>query len=553
MASLYIRAYEGGPSWEVWPSPAAIPSGAVQENRHYLFELRNADDASGADLLIDEVALVALRSRERRTALWRWSTDFHAGKVEAVLRLPGAVPRRFDIITDPDLGKLTQADFDTMVREILADTFALFSLSAFRRGIARGTGSRPPAIARLEFLRSRVGELALAVEQITRNPRRFLRGEDAAVPYWQAVHATGPEILRSFRSGRIWQETARPPRLPPVLKGLLPETIRLRRHVNSVDIPEHRQIKACLRSWGAWLGNVADILDRSANTEPDAGVRSHFTTWAIRTHRLARQLARLVALPFFADVSDAPARVMLSAIFRNDPAYRRFYRLHQDMNLGLAAVFGDFLQMPLARTFELYELWCFLRLVRAAVETYGPAGLDLTSLFLRSAAGGITVAASAVTVPVGGGYTLCFQRQYREFWAAEDGRGSFSRTMTPDFVVSYGAGGGSAQRLIILDAKYRIGESLNDAIGSIHMYRDALVQETVSGEIEGIVTAAYLLTPHVPRLEPTYRCTPLPGRLFHRDYRGKFRFGAITLRPGMNMEEIGLALRAILAEADLGK
>ena len=48
-----------------------------------------------------------------------------------------------------------------MVREILEDTFTLFSLSSFRKGIARGSGNKPPAIARLEFLRSRVAEALL--------------------------------------------------------------------------------------------------------------------------------------------------------------------------------------------------------------------------------------------------------------------------------------------------------------------------------------------------------------------------------------------------------
>ena len=78
----------------------------------------------------------------------------------------------------------------------------------------------------------------------------------------------------------------------------------------------------------------------------------------------------------FAEAGEAPPRLMLSALFRNDPVYRRFFRLWQDMNLGIAAVFGDFLNMPLARTFELYELWCFLRLVRAAAEEYGIEGLS---------------------------------------------------------------------------------------------------------------------------------------------------------------------------------
>ena len=53
------------------------------------------------------------------------------------------------------------------------------------------------------------------------------------------------------------------------------------------------------------------------------------------------------------------------------------------MNLGIAAVFGDFLGMPLARTFELYEPWCFLRLVRAAAEEYGHEGVDVGDLFVK--------------------------------------------------------------------------------------------------------------------------------------------------------------------------
>ena len=206
------------------------------------------------------------------------------------------------------------------------------------------------------------------------------------------------------------------------------------------------------------------------------------------------------------------------------------------MNLGIAAVFGEFLNLPLARTFELYELWCFLRLVRAGAEEFGPAGLDVRDLFISDAAGGVTLAAGAVTVPVGSGWKLCFQKQYREFWIEPERRGSYSRTMTPDVVAAHEpAAPGEPSRLIVLDAKYRIDEGLNDALSSIHTYRDALVQEADSGAMEGIVTAAYLLTPHVPVLGAGYRDTPMPGRLFHPGYRAGFRFGAVTLRPGMTV------------------
>jgi hypothetical protein len=63
---------------------------------------------------------------------------------------------------------------------------------------------------------------------------------------------------------------------------------------------------------------------------------------------LARRVGALAAASPFTESAEVPARLLLSAIFRNDPAYRRFYRLWQDIDLGIAAIFGDFLKLPLA-------------------------------------------------------------------------------------------------------------------------------------------------------------------------------------------------------------
>jgi PD-(D/E)XK nuclease superfamily len=121
--------------------------------------------------------------------------------------------------------------------------------------------------------------------------------------------------------------------------------------------------------------------------------------------------------------------------------------------------------------------------------------------------------------------------------------------MVPDVVVTAPGQAGSEGRLIVLDAKYRISEGLNEAINSIHTYRDALVEEVGSGKVEGFVTAAYLLTPHIPELAGDYRATQLPGRLFHPEYREAFRFGAVTLRPGMSAADLRQCLRTIVADA----
>ncbi|OJA59930.1 hypothetical protein BGV68_05405 [Burkholderia ubonensis] len=548
MTALYIQPEGGTAAWQIWPVPDAVPLGAVREGASYLFELRDSDDALAADLLVDDVPIEALRSRDPRVARWRWLPGFHAGLIEVVLRAPSIGTRRFEVTTDPDLRKLTRDDFDAMVREVLEDTFALFSLSSFRKGIARQPGNKPPPLARLEFLRSRAEEIVETVGLIARSPRHYLRAEDIAVAAHRAARATGLEIIKSFRSGVVRTETVRPSRLPAALNGRLPARITLRQRRNSVDIPEHRQIKACLKAWGAWLAGVADVLAKSG-TKEDPETVTTADSWAIRSRRIARRLSDVAAAGFMAEVGEGPPALRMSSLFRNDPAYRRFYRLWQDMNLGLAALFGDFLQMPLARTYELYELWCFLRLLRAAVEEYGPAGVDLGNLFSSDTMGGVTIAAGAVIVPIGGDRILCFQRQYREYWTESDREGSFSRTMVPDVVLAGTGLGGPERVVIVLDAKYRINSGLSDALSSIHTYRDALVQEVESGRTEGIVTAAYLLTPHVPSLNHDFRETPVPGRLFHPQYREKFRFGAVTLRPGMSGDGLRACLRTIIADA----
>jgi hypothetical protein len=548
MPSLIIRSETTGVSWRVWPEPETVISGAIHEMASYLFELQHAPDAATAELFIDNRPLEALRSAAD-VARWRWSPGFHAGTVEVELRLTGSNPRRFEVVTDPDLRKLTREDFDFMVREILDDTFALFSLSSFRKGVGRGSGKRPPAIARLEFLRSRIDELEAVVAIIVGNPRRMLKAEEKLLPYHRATRATGPEILRSFRSGRLLPERGRPPRLPAALRGFLPERIRVRRRRSSLDLPEHRQMGACLRQLSGWLGAVAETLSEvGAETDPE--MSRELSGWAVRCRRLARRLSLMATAAPFAEAEEAPPKLEFSAVFRNDPAYRRFFRLWQDMNLGIAAVFGDFLNMPLARTFELYELWCFLRLVRASVEEFGTENLDTRDLFVTDAAGGLTVAARAVTVAVGAGWVLCFQKHYREFWTDPDRRGSFSRDMIPDVVVMQTPPATSEiGRMIVLDAKYRIKEGLDPALNSIHTYRDALVHGQESSAVGRIVTAAYLVAPFVPELGLSYKDTESPCRLFHPEYRSTFRFGAATMRPGMTMVQLRAALRMIIADA----
>jgi hypothetical protein len=541
-AALHIwPARDRSRAIRVWPDPEEAPPGLIQETQEHLFVLTGATGGGQADLLIDELPLEALRAPRPDEAVWRWSPGFHAGEVECQLRLPASA-HDFVVVTDPAERKLTRDAFDVMVREILEDTFALFALSPFRTGVARGAGRKPPPIARLEFLRGRMDLLAQTVRAIDARPRRILRAEDEATPSWRAARATAPEVLKSFRSGRLDRETG-PPRLPTALRGHLPAIIRRKVRRSSLDIPAHRQMKASLEVWARWLDGVAALLAAAAPEDPEEGVVRRL--WSARCRRMARRLRELLDLPLFEDVSVGAPRPDATAIWRGDPQYRRFAAIHRDMSRGIANVFGDFLQMPLARTFDLYERWAYLRLARGAVDRFG-ADVDVSGLFEHDSGVTLTAGQPVVRLP-GAGFALCFQRRYREFWIEKDGRGSFSREMHPDIALE--ALEGWPERLIVLDAKYRIGPGLNEALASAHMYRDALVASDGDRPIRRIVGAAYLLSPDSYTAYGDWRTTSMPGRLFHPVYRSEFRFGAVTLAPGMSGPEIQLVLERILEDA----
>ena len=158
----------------LWPTVGNSAAGVIQEARDYVLELRGVNNPDQVDLFIDDWRIEALRSPSPETARWRWSPGFYAGRIELRLSFgPGSVPVETSIVTDPDRDKLTRENFELLIRDVLEDTLALFSLSGFRTGVARGSGRDVPTISQLEFLRSRITELEAVIREINTRPITF--------------------------------------------------------------------------------------------------------------------------------------------------------------------------------------------------------------------------------------------------------------------------------------------------------------------------------------------------------------------------------------------
>lgn len=556
MKALWIGKRDNSdPPLQIFPPKKSPPSNYLRENKSYFFELRDVEDPGSYEMFIDDKSVLAVRSVEKSTAKWIWDAGFYAGIIEIKIN-KGILPFIEARLTfDPDKEKLTRNNFNLMIGQILEDTMALFSISSFRKGIKKGksTGTVPP-LARLEFLRSNILSIESIVRSINRNPVRILSSSYEEIPSKFAKNIKSIDLIRSFKRGDLFPL---PPHLPfsDICMHAFPKKIQRTKKKVSIDIGEHRVIKNALVNWRSWLQTAAVALRvvKSKDTENNIA-KKH---WAERCTRLALRISELLELPIFKEVENSTNPLVLTSIFRWVAPYRRFFNIHRDIGLGLLNIQGDFLEMPLARTFELYELWAFLRILKAAVKLFDVKNLDTSSLFtIESKTKALTIASSNVDVSLSPEFSLHFQRIYKEYWLYSPATkpGSFSRTMVPD--VSFETKSDvNRKKVVVIDAKYRVDTQLNDAISSLHMYRDAIVQESMAGPNRA-VTGAYIVTPHIPGEETAVGKNPwkdekMPGRLFHPVYRSNFNFGAITLTPTMTEEDVISSLKVMLSDAGI--
>ncbi len=530
-----------GREFTLFPDSQPIPPGALAENSTTYFHLKGEGfDPFQVSLEVDGVSLEPAPKSPNHVR-WRWDIGFHAGRVELTLR--GCPPRTIiqEVVTDPDRAKLTRDDFQQMVGDILQDTLALVTLTGHRLGIAKGKGV--VEIARFEYLRRCFSRIEASIRQIDRAPwsrlQRFARETPLALSTGAMHRDINHAVARPGNVRRVDASQLSPAgkRLADACQGHLP--IRVRHSQGRLDsrLREHADILAVLHLWRSFLGPVREALVKALNQAPE---NAGLTLMARQAGAMLRGLDRLTRLKLFEGISPSRGMIRPSHLYRRVPPYMKFYRAYRDFLSGLGGITGDFLNLPLRQTFDLYELWCFLRLARAAAPLKGPQAQWKEAFSEQALHGGLVLAIKGRPLKLGP-LALVFQPNYTEVWRAAGPRvGSFSRPMQPDMAITGPGTGELPERpLVVLDAKYRIELELNDAITAIHTYRDSLVEFQERGDVppvQRVVRAAFIISPYLP-VSPTkaWKEEAAPVVFFRQAYRDAFRFGAVTMRPGITI------------------
>jgi hypothetical protein len=209
-------------------------------------------------------------------------------------------------------------------------------------------------------------------------------------------------------------------------------------------------------------------------------------------------------------------------------------RMRAGLGMGIAATPA----LSLDRTYELYELWCYVGILAVVAERF-PASRPKVAEILRGCptASGLGIALAAGTaneIPLCAGVRIAYQRRFSSK-ASPDGARTLLLEVIPDVTISRTTDDGACSGLVVLDPKYRASQSLLDGLRDMHVYRDAIIDP---GGLH-LVKAAAALAP---------RPTGLPEAT---DELPSDRPGVFALRPGQHQTTfqrlLDLSLKALNA------
>lgn len=364
--------------------------------------------------------------------------------------------------------------------------------ATYRSGVAHDA-DYPTNLEWLTLLRNQIDTLQKSLQYINAHPHRSLTREvkDAKL---EKIRRADSSIRRAVIRGRghgPWIHVGSAGRVRAIIPAM--------KNQETLDTPEHR-----------WLNlNLTFVRDRL--TDLHASVVTEIARYERHNRPVAKRLLseekelsefigvikRLLALPIFDDVQAAPPPGFASLTLLSGTGYGDAYRAIMVLRLGLD-VSGPSVDLSTMDVHDLYETWCFIQILKqvaALTENVKNIGtllqVEEAGIRVRLRRGGH----SAITY-TGANKTIVVS--YNPQYAGLTGN------QRPDITLRI-QHDGWPELVIVFDAKYRLDASEEyrkrfdtagppqDAINSLHRYRDAIVVDSVGrGLLRPVVKGAAL-------------------------------------------------------------
>lgn len=401
---------------------------------------------------------------------WQWKPMFYAGKVFAELvDEGGAVVATYHFDVAPDQSKVGEASFAAMLDEILAfDPRLLLGDEYAQRDIGREGRVTDP---HLSFARlKRYGPTLLtALADVVRKPLTRLRRERTLRPAHQLRRIDRQTLRRALQDPAA---TALLYHREQTSTGAEPLQFDVPSVFEDLDNPANQAMAVVLDETLRRCRQVIADLQTLLRQERDTGARSALAPRLGRRiefveglHSALRRIQRRE--PFCSLRQRRITAAGLNAISAH-PAYARAYRYGWYVLRPGIDGSSDGERLWISPTWEIYERWCYLKVVATLKSLYPE--LNWTHHWPGTRVDVIRCTGQGNGTQV----EVWLQVRCPAFdQPASHGFSSVSGERYPDIVVT--VEDPHVRKFIVMDAKYRVTRTaVLDAMVSAHLYRDCL-------------------------------------------------------------------------------
>src|SRR5262249_13445875 len=156
------------------------------------------------------------------------------------------------------------------------------------------------------------------------------------------------------------------------------------------------------------------------------------------------------------------------------PDYSAAFSAMSRMRAGLGPGMFVAPALPVDKTYQLYELWCYIGLLAAVAERFPQSRSKIADILRGCEAPdllGVKLARGGETeIQLDDQCYLTYQRRIGP-QTSFDGAKTLVVDVIPDLCLSHRSQDGACDGLVILDPKYRTGQSLIDGVRDMHVYR----------------------------------------------------------------------------------
>lgn len=365
-------------------------------------------------------------------------------------------------------------------------------------GLAWPFPTDTPTLAEwLSLIRYYFKRLIATANAIALNPHSKLEEHVELVSVARSRRVNNRALNRVLRR-RVGRVGAMLPGKSIPLPERVPETVRRL----TFDTLENQHVKALLLEIQRNLQRVLQARSTGDDDSDASAEKKFFDAIRPEAKDMLWNLQRVLRAPFLRETTSVLEIRPSSLVFDRQPHYRAIERIARILNGGLS-LGGAPLQIGAKNIAQLYEYWCFLRLVQLLREQLD---LEQQSIIQTRHRKIVVVLKKGVTSKIdfrepksGKRLSLVYNRQFEKLPTIGQ---------QPDNIIQLF----SETRLYIFDAKYRldwdksyqkryngIGPTTED-INTMHRYRDAIVLPSRTDRgvvfIKGVVQGAIILFPY---------------------------------------------------------